>query len=288
MNIAAISVAYPGVLRVLQEGHKLGLWDGPDGSTRTLPESGVVILGAWHQAYEGLLSSLRPDLRIGVLWTSSSGEVGFEPSEQESLKRILDDKRISFVWFGHKPLADLFPEKGFYAPYPFAIPDPLPEPKRPLDYITLFCPPTVKKNIFNQLCAAAMLWRQAKLRLVTNVPVPTVLRDRLPSLQTHDWLPEKHYRDIMAGARVNLAVSWAETLHYQSLEAAIYHGVPSVGSKTIPWMQTEVAHPNDPVDIAEMAMAAASDHRLEQHRTALNWARAANAELAATLKDRLG
>ena len=233
---------------------KLGLWTFIRlGGRTSIADADLYILGAWTPAYNSLLEDLhQAGKRIGVLWTSSSGEIGFEGVEADYLAGILRDPRISFVWFGHKPLALAFPQKGWYAPYPFAIPDPLEPPAERHSYMTLFCPEGPKKNTLNQLLAALLVQRQfPSLSLETNVAVPPLLREAGLLFKQHGWLKPDAYREMIRHSRLNFACSWAETLHYQSLEAAVYYGVPSIGSPAIPWLPDEaMTNPNRPDHIA--------------------------------------
>ena len=241
------------------------------------------MLGAWSPDYSSLIEVL-PFQRLGVLWTSSAGEMGFESYEQQALKAIMEDDRISFVWFGDKSLARLFPEKGFWAPYPFDIPDPLPEVLPKSDIMTLFCPDTAKKNMFNQLVAAVFLQRKLGfLTLETNIQVPEVIRSELRCRQ-RGWLPEDKYKSILSSSKLNLACSWAETFNYQAAEAALL-GVPSVGSPAIPWLprQNIVENPNDPEEIARVAEAVLEKNWLSLRAHLVHYALAANNQLRESL-----
>ena len=248
-----LSVSFPGAKRPLEEGAKLGLWEFvPLHEGRvTIPPADIYILAAWHPAYEQLMGLQG---RIGVLWTSSAGEMDFVPVELGYLTGILADPRISFIWFGHLALAELHPAKGFYAPYPLdtAIDAPVLEKA---DIATLFCPPGPKKNILNQLIAMALVQREIRLTLHTNVPL-NQYRGVVPKLDAveHGWLPQAEYHRLLGMATVNLACSWCETFNYNVAEAALM-GTPSVTSSTIPVAGLPVADPNDPREIEREILA---------------------------------
>ena len=159
---------------------------------------------------------------------------------------------ISFIWFGDPALAQLYPEKGFYAPYPFDV-DSIVKPEvEKKDIATLFCPAGPKKNILNQLLAMKLVQKEGKLTLHTNIRgYDNVLRD-LDYIR-HEWLPNVEYRELLACAKVNLACSWCETFNYQTAEAALL-GTISVISRTIPIQGLLVENPNNPVHIAEQIM----------------------------------
>ena len=252
-RICTLSVPFPGAKRPFEEGAKLHMWEFVliGGSRVAIPPADVYILAAWHSAYE-LLLGLSTESKVGVMWTSSGGEMDFEPIEQEYLARIKEDPRISFIWFGDPALAQLYPEKGFYAPYPFdvnKVVDPHVEKK---DIATLFCPTGPKKNILNQLLAMKLVQRERKLTLHTNVHGYEVILRDLDCVR-HEWLPDVEYRSLLACARVNLACSWCETFNYNVAEAATL-GTVSVTSETIPIGGLRVKDPNNPVYIAEKVL----------------------------------
>lgn len=258
MSIKAISMPFPGVMRVLEEGTKLGYW-----SLTALPgpviaaARDIFIFGAWCLGYPTMVSAIKstsPNSIVGVLWTSSSGEVGFEPKEIDYLKHIIESPDIDFIWFGDKDLAALC-DKGFYARYPLKW-----EPKEPVQkssLITLFAPMTVKKNLFNQLLAIHYLQRdRPELELWTNVEREYI--DALPfrvMARTPGWIPRVQYDGILARSKLNFAVSWAETFCYQAAEAAML-GTPSVLGCELPWMPYDEkvnAYPNDVARIVQNA-----------------------------------
>ena len=254
-KIVAISMPFPGVCRVLEESEKLGFLKlvKLDSDRVAIPPADTYLLGAWSPAYNQLLKVLEGS-RVGVLWTSSCGELGFEPIEQDYLAAIIDNPAIKFVWFGDESLGKVF-KKGFYAPYPMKLPEEGLIPHEKQDIVTLFCPNTAKKNIVNQLVAIALLQRTTSVVLHTNVPVDPVFAAsiKLKYVQ-HSWLEEREYKELIASSKLNFACSWAETLNYQAAEALML-GTFSVLSTTIPWAMPylTVKNPNDPLEIAQVA-----------------------------------
>jgi len=255
-KIITIAVPFPGAKRPFEEGQKLGIWDFIllDGNTIEVPPADVYILAAWHPVYE-MLMGLKG--KIGVMWTSSAGEMDFEPVEQEYLRRLNEDPKISFIWFGDPGLAQVFPEKGFYAPYPFDV-DSIKRPEvEKRDIATLFCPAGPKKNILNQLLAMKLAQVERKLTLHTNIRgYDNILRDM--DCVRHEWLLDMEYKELLASARINLACSWCETFNYNVAEAAMM-GTISVTSPTIPLSGLMVKSPNNPVHIAERILEAVSN-----------------------------
>ena len=245
---------FPGVSAVLENGEKLGLWRFVrlGGSRVVIPPADIYLFGAWHPGYQHLLGL---GGRLGVLHTSSIGEMDFTPVEWGYLDGVLLDPRIEFVWFGDPALARLFPQKGFYAPYPLACLEPLDMEKQ--DIITLFCPGGPKKNLANQLAAVALVQREMALTLHTNLgEYERVMRALGVKYVLHPWLPRADYHRLLASARVNLAISWSETFNYQVAEAA-FLGVPSAVSPAVEWMpeHCKVLNPNSPEEIAKKALA---------------------------------
>lgn len=216
-----------------------------------IPPADIHILAAWHRVYEMLLGL---DGKIGVLWTSSGGEMDLEPVEQEYLKRLNEDPRISFIWFGDPSLAQVYPKKGFYAPYPMDVDgyvnvNPHVEKK---DIATLFCPTGPKKNILNQLLAMKLVQGSRKLTLHTNIHgYDNILEDM--DHVCYEWLLDMEYRELLASAKINLACSWSETFNYNVAEAALL-GTVSVISSTIPLPGMIVRNPNSPIHIAEQIL----------------------------------
>lgn len=246
MSIAFLSIPFPGVRRVGEEGGKLKLWNFVllEGDRIKIPPADTYILGAWHPAYSQLLGLGN---KMGVCWASSVGEMGFEPLESQWLGEILNDPRISFIYFGDASLAAAFPQKGFYAPYPLATDIKLPVVQKQ-DIISLFCPTGAKKNLACQILGVGLAQREANLTLHTNIEGYDNMLTLVDHVK-HSWLPKEQYHRLLASAKVNLAVSWAETFNYQVAEAALL-GTASVTSPTVPVPGLVVENPNSPLDIA--------------------------------------
>ncbi len=281
-KICGLSVNYPGAQRPLQEGAKLGLWDFVllEGGRVDIPPADIFILAAWHPSYSQLLGLGK----MGVLWTSSAGEMDFEPIESQWLGDILNDPRISFVWFGDRSLAAAFPQKGFYCPYPLDVSLESPKVAKE-DIITLFCPSGPKKNLANQILAAGLVQREAKLTLHTNIQGYDNMLTLINHVK-HPWLSQEEYYRLLAAAKVNLCCSWAETFNYQAAEAGLC-GTASVTSPTIPVPGLVVENPNSPLAISSgiLQIANASTVMGEKARKeVINFAKARNDELRQILK----
>jgi len=255
------------------------------GGRISIPDADIYILAAWHSAYEQLLGL---GGKTGVLWTSSAGEMDFEPVEQEYLRRIREDPRISFIWFGDIALARVYPEKGFYAPYPLDVDRVNPPNVEKKNIVTLFCPTGPKKNILNQLLAVKLVQSSTKLTLHTNVRgYESLLNDvRGVDCVRHEWLPDVEYRSLLASAKVNLACSWAETFNYNVAEAALL-GTISVVSRTIPIGGLSVKNPNNPVHIAEKILEGCGAQYVDTLRIVKEELRIRNQECKRILGERL-
>ncbi|MCK9598986.1 MAG: hypothetical protein M0R06_08105 [Sphaerochaeta sp.] len=257
-RIHTLTTGFPGASRPLQEGERLGWWSHQKITYHRdpIPEADVYILAAWHpEVYDYLVRRLSfQSAKVIVLWTSSIGEMEMMPVEVEFLEHILHNPCVDEVWFGTRTLARIYPEKGFYAPYPVKPEIKAPRPKR--DIVTLFCPPTLKKNIYNQLAAVSMIQKeQPEITLVTNLPPAFHKVFPLKGVIGQGWLPDKEYKELLSLSRLNLAVSWAETQNYQVLEA-LELGVMSLTSQTVPISPflVSVTDPNNPNEIAAKAL----------------------------------
>ena len=266
----------------------MGLWKFVvlEGSRIPIPEADTYILGAWSPAYSHFLNL---GSRTGVLITSSAGEMDLEPVEQEYLRSILVDPRVNFVWFGSKSLADVYPEKGFYAPYPISTGGELLQTQKQ-DIMTLFCSTGLKKNILNQLLAVQIAQRHSPLVLHTNIQGYDEVLAKIKHVR-HGWLDRDVYAGLLASARMNLAVSWAETYCYQVAECALL-GTPSIISSTVPLPGHVVQGPNDPREIGAkilwmMDRAGLREPAAVRHEMVL-FAQGQNAICRYTLKERLG
>lgn len=286
MKIVSLSVPFPGAKRPLEEGKKLGMWEFVllEGEKIAIPPADVYVFAAWHQVYEQLLGL---GGKVGILWTSSAGEMDFEPVEQEYLRRIREDPRISFIWFGDIALAKIYPEKGFYAPYPFNVDGADPPDVEKKNIATLFCPTVPKKNILNQLLAMKLVQRSGRLTLHTNVvsyDYDVILKDL--DCVRHGWLPQEEYHELIASARINLACSWAETFNYNVAEAAAC-GTISVTSETIPVSGLIVKNPNNPVHIAEKILEGCGVQYVDTLKVVKEEIRIRNRECKRILGERL-
>jgi hypothetical protein len=287
MSICAVSLPFPGVIRVLEEGVKFNLWDlvTLDRELVRIPQADVYILGAYHRAYDQIVEQLSG--KICVLWTSSSGEVNLEPVEQVLLKQVVEDDRIDSIWFGDLGLASVI-DKGFCAPYPIVYEEF--EIQEKDNIVTLFQPMTLKKNLYTQLCAIKLLQQDHDLTLHTNVDLEKLsLPFELNAVQ-HGWLERSTLSEIIARSKLNFGVSFAETFGYNIAEATML-GCVSVVSPAISWapLDCQVSYANSAIYIAQTAeyLLKHSDIMIKPFRSALyKYARMSDF-LAQTLRDKI-
>jgi len=255
-KICGLSAPFPGAKRPLEEGAKLGLLEFillSGDSKIMIPDADIYILAAWHPGYQEFIG-LAAGCKLGVLWTSSGGEMDLEPVEQGYLWELNRDPRISFIWFGDPALAQVYPEKGFHLPYPLAVDGVTTPDVDKKDIVTLFCPTGPKKNIFNQLLAMKLVQRKRKIVLHTNIYGYNEILKEVDHVR-HGWLLDKEYQELLASAKVNLACSWCETFNYNVGEAGLM-GTVSVISKAIPLPGYTVGDPSNPTHIAEKILEA--------------------------------
>ena len=298
MRITTLSVPFPGAKRPFEEGKKLGMWEfvliKGEGSF-LVPPADVYILAAWEPSvYPDLIAILkrRDGAKVGVMWTSSVGEMDMEPVERDYLREVEGDQRIDFIWFGDTSLARLYPKKGFYAPYPFDVGHfPYLEWGHAVEkeeVVTLFCPSGLKKNILNQLMAVKLAQRSKSFVLHTNVQGYDDILSELDHVH-HPWMAdEAYYRNLLTSAKVNLAVSWCETFNYQVAECGLL-GTTSLVSPTIPVPGIEVENPNFPELISSKLLDLLDEvpDPWECRDSMSRWLRGRNASLKTTLEYRL-
>lgn len=243
MKNVFVTMPFPGVRRVGEEGAKLGLWEllVLEGGRVPIPPADLYVLGSWHLQYVHVLSALPTRARVGVCWTSSAAEMELNAwVERDYLAGLLQDPRISFIWFGDPGLAQVYPEKGFAYTYPLQFNPQPPQPKA--DILTLLCPDKPSKNIFAQLLAVSIIQKhRPELVLHTNIQDLRGLGDRLKVVQ-HGWLPRPEYHALLASARLNLAASFSETMCYQGAEAVML-GTPCLLSDAVPWTGSPADNP---------------------------------------------
>ncbi|RKY45268.1 MAG: hypothetical protein DRP88_07670, partial [Candidatus Neomarinimicrobiota bacterium] len=116
----------------------------------------VVVFGAWSPIYQTLLHKIPG--KVGVLWTSSGGEMEMTPNGVEILYlneifNLLNKGVIDFILFTDPNLYHVFKQDNvFHIPCPVKIPPP-PKNKEKVDGISFFQPPKITKNIYNNLLA---------------------------------------------------------------------------------------------------------------------------------------
>lgn len=254
MNIVAITVKYPGVERVFEEGRMLGLWKTVEIGERhqkfRFPKADVYIFGAFHHDYPKFAKFLKdsfPGCKVGYYWTSSPGEVDlvYEP-EMTYLYYLINQikaKKIDFLLFGDRNLAKVFDYPGvYYAPYPICPVERKAKEER--KGISFLCPDTTKKNILNQFLAVKLLQKERPdERLYTNLQNYKPLIEWLGlNARVTGWLNHRDYIKLICSVKCGLQVSIAETNNYVVVDHFMA-GVPCLVSPTIDWAFDVVNHP---------------------------------------------
>jgi hypothetical protein len=237
-----------GLASVFRHGEGLGLWKymslpNPE-IYQQLKECRSLILGGWDPAYKHLLQ--KTSQRRMVWWASSLGEIWLEPIELSFLQQILVTPEVDQIIFGDPEAAQAFQtEKTIHLPYPIDLQRfQAYSPSSQKDGICIFGPSTLKKNVLNQLAAVALIQRDQPTTLHLNNPQTAKLADVLGvRYEYHGWLPDQEYYVLLAGMKVSLQCSVAESFNYQGIESALL-GVVPVTSPTIRWNLPELTVQN--------------------------------------------
>lgn len=242
-------------------------------SKEKLGDHKLVIFGAWENTYYLAMKKLQQkyqDVKVGLLWTSTVGQMGFSPDIVEG----------SYLWLIHDAMKAgrldyLFvPTKRIYQTFQQIFPSGmvkyLPNTVsfewlyehqdnslvRGIDYVDLFLPQASRKNVLNQVMGA----RLANVFLHFNSVFKTV-RDfaDLIKLRYCDmgWMDREHYLRALQTMKLGLQVTYAETFDYVLAEHFAY-GVPCITSftidflpKTEEWSPLLVENFDDPNEIAQ-------------------------------------
>ncbi|MDI6860137.1 MAG: hypothetical protein QMC85_06555, partial [Methanocellales archaeon] len=261
--IYTVSLGFPGVEAYFRNLEAIGLSKHitlKQNMQLTIPKDAVVLFGPYTEPYKELIPKI-PN-RKGVLFTSSSGEIGLTPNMIETvfLERtlaLLDDGGIDFVLFSDPKMAEIFKRNGvLHCPCPIA-PNLVKYDRNveKTDGISLFCPAKLSKSIYGNLLAVKLIQEKRDIKLHTNLKGYENLIKMLGiDAEIHDWLPTEHYHKLLSSMGVNLAVEWCGSyFNYNVVEAALL-GVPSVVNAVAdfyPLDEIAVRNPDDPTEIAD-------------------------------------
>lgn len=221
-TIAVCPKQFPGVTSVFKHGHLLGLWDYVS-LGEEIPDNDLLILGAWHQAYNPLLKKHN----CVIYFTSTIGQMEFsaqsiELTTAQYVLELYEQKHIKAILHGWKDLAFLFttknPERIYHCPYPFDYEyfKRFHADEKQRHSIGMFLPKAPRKNIFNQLLAAGNI----------NCPVYTNQDCEGPNFNTCGWLNEEVYYKLISQMIVTLHCTYTESFSYAAAESIALGTLP--------------------------------------------------------------
>ncbi len=248
---------YVGVRRVFEDGASLGLWKFQPLETISLPlEADLVIWGGNHPTYHLFLG--RVSQPQWLLWTSPLLQTELAGVEMEHLLYYLREPRISKIWFGETAAAGLFPNKGFYAPYPVHVESVRPSGPHEKNGIAFHVPFGNKnKNVYAQLGAVKIFQEtHPDVLLQTGGMLPEQKRfaDAI-GLKYEDvgWKTGADYYDCLHSARMTVHVSLSESFGYGVMDSLLLD-TPSLVSPAVSWVPRGLGlvcpNPSSPVDLA--------------------------------------
>ena len=222
--VAVCPKEYPGVSAVLRNGKSLGYWEFMH-LGEEVPPNDLLLLGAWHPAYEDLLKKYK----CVVYLTSTVAQMEFsvnsvELNQVECIRIHLAEKRIKAALSGWPDVVSMFPDaKSLYCPYPFDTRpyESFKAEQKILNSVGLFSTYEPRKNISNQLLAAL----NAGVELHTNLP----LTGRF--IFPYGWLPEAEYHRILSRLMASLHCGFAESFCYAAAEALLLGTLPIVSTQ---------------------------------------------------------
>jgi len=241
-------------------------------SRETMEGKKMVIFGAWSHYYYRALKRLRAEpVKIGLLWTSPIGQVGFSPNFIEVsflyiIKDAIRSGMLDYLFIPTERILKAF-RKIFsedivrYLPNTYDI-DGIREKYLDVDlqphenWVSLFSPFGVRKNLLNQMLAAKL----AGVKLHMNNLIPQ-LRDFADLIELDyvdmGWMSAESYFRSIQTMKCGLKVSYSETFDYSLFDHMVF-GIPCLISRTIEWIQAKepwlnliVDNFDDPNEIAE-------------------------------------
>jgi hypothetical protein len=275
-KITTMCPAFPGVTRVFKELENAGVSTHipMEGNKVIVPQTDVLILGAWTPLYDHLIEAFKSkDVILGVLWTSTVTQTDMSVVEVNYINHVYDllkQGKIDFIWFGSKEWTKVYDDdRVYHMPYPITPVDLIKREKIGNDKVknvSLFCPSHPRKNIMNQLSALKMVNNYYNTKLHTNTMTPEYIDFSNKIGLTYNsvaWMPAEEYRRLVASMDAGLQVSHngVESFNYVVIDH-LQQNVPVVMSKSIyknyldivgeAWIEKYMCV-DDPTDIMEIA-----------------------------------
>ncbi len=278
---------YVGVSRVFEDGQTLGLWKFVPTDRLSLPlECELLILGGAYPPYHLLLDKV-PQPKV-LLWTSPLLQTELARVEMEHLLYYIREPRVSRIWFGDRASASVFPNKGFYAPYPVAVGKVKPTGPHEREGIGFMVPfSNPQKNVYNQL-AGCKLFQETHSDVVLKTGGMSPEQKRFADavgLNYKDlgWRSGPDYYDDLHSCRMSLHVSLSESFGYGVLDSMLLD-TPALVSPAVSWVPKGLGlvcpDPSDPAAIANsISQLYAADPPLEVRPLALKVAENRNEAL---------
>ena len=240
-------------------------------SKKTLEGKKLVIFGAWSHYYYRALKQLRSEeVKVGLLWTSPVGQMGFSPNFVEVsylfiIKDLLRSGMLDLLFVPTKRITRAFKQifgedKVKYLPNTYDVEGVrskyLDSSLQPVEnWVSLYSPFGVRKNLLNQMVAAKL----AGVKLHMNNLVPP-LRDFADLIELDyvdmGWMSSEAYFRSIQTMQCGLKVSYSETFDYSLFDHFVFE-VPCLFSRTIewvdpeePWLNLIVDNFDDPNEIA--------------------------------------
>ena len=209
----------------------------------------IVIFGAWIPMYIHIMKQLRknfPEIRIVVGWFSNFSQMEFSVNNElgifGQLRRHMQDheKLIDEIWMSSEEDGALL-HKTDPLIKPFPCPVALKDQRKRTEKsngkikIGLFCTPGPRKNLANQILAAAQI-PNAELHvngLSQRPEFSTLMKNLDLKIVDHGWMAKDKYIQTIAEMDVGLQVTFAETFNYVVADF-MNQGVPIVTSYMVP------------------------------------------------------
>jgi hypothetical protein len=243
---------FPGVTSHLEHlARTTGLSEHFHGVTpEKIKDKQMVLFGAWEHTYYLALKKIRKkysDVKTGLLWTSTIGQMGFsnnliETSFMWLIRDLLESEMLDYLFVPAKRTFRAFkhflPEEQLrYFPNTFSVPWILEYKDESIEkednWVDLYAPQASRKNLFNQLMACKM----ADVKLHVN-KLDKSLQDFADLIQLDyvdmGWMEAKNFFRSIQSMKLGLQVTYAETFDYVIAEHFAL-GVPCLFSHTIDW-----------------------------------------------------
>ena len=227
----------------MRHGHAEGLWtrvNFQELDTIEQDSNTTIILGAFTPSYTQVIHKLRDKgFRVGILWTSSLGQMEQVPEELtffNEINTLLQNNALDFILCGDWTLPLVF-KNLLYAPYPVHYDNEMEIKTRPFE-VGIFLPQHHRKNILNQVFSLPLL-----LGMFPNITLHHNLR--LPSpigvpIVAHPFISHREaFMFTISNLRLSLMVTHTESFGYSFIDAVLAGTIPIVGPAMAEYFQKD-------------------------------------------------